>query len=392
MKICVVTSTRADFGLLSGLMHRLEDSEDMVLQVVVTGSHLLQDFGDTLREVEDAGFVVSWKVHAISHALTGADMSKQVGMGVVGFTEGFLALSPDVVVILGDRYEMLSAAIASFFLGVPILHIHGGEVTEGALDDGIRHSISKFSRVHAVAAQDYADRLIRAGESPEFVHVVGGLGVDEIQRVELLTKANLEAELGISLSGIAFLVTYHPVTAGAHHSLEEISHLTRALDSFPEATVVFTMPNADPEHQVIWDEIRKAVDAHGESWKFFASLGQQKYLSLAAAVSAVVGNSSSGLTEVPSLKTPTVNIGPRQKGRLQAVSVINCSPVKEEIRDALHRAISPTFEKKVRRTENPYGEAGATEKIVKMLRKINFKNLGPKVYYDLPSIQGSQMS
>ena len=382
MKVCVVTSTRADFGLLRGLMGRIQESRTLDLQVLVTGAHLLSQFGNTVEDILDAGFSVDWTVTEVSSASTGADVAEQVGSGISGFSRGFQNLSPDVVVLLGDRYEMLSAAIAAFFLEIPILHLHGGEVTHGAFDDAIRHSITKFARLHGVAAKEYAERIIRAGEQPGSVHVVGGLGVDEILRTTLLSRPELESSLNVELDGEVFLVTYHPVTAGAHDSRVEINSLIDALDSFPDTTVIFTMPGADPEHKIVMEQITEAVTARASRWHFFASLGQQTYLSLLAQASAVVGNSSSGLLEAPSLRIPTVNIGPRQKGRLLARSVIEAEATTTSIVEALKRALAPEFHKILADVVSPYGTGGAVDKIMVILQDTDFSSLGPKLYYD----------
>lgn len=382
MKVCIVTSTRADFGLLKGLLHRIKDSNTLDLQVVATGAHLLEQFGATRQDILDAGFAVNLEVKELTSAATGSDVADQVGKGILGFSSGFQRLAPDVVVLLGDRYEMLAAAIAAFFLEIPLIHLHGGEVTQGAFDDAIRHSITKFARIHGVAAEEYAERIIRAGEHPDSVHLIGGLGVDEILRTDLLSKKELEASLSLDLGGPVFLVTYHPVTTGTHDSSQEIESLIEALDSFPGATVIFTMPGADPEHQVIADRIAEAVAVRAPDWHFVASLGQQKYLSLVAVASAVVGNSSSGLLEAPTLRTPTVNIGNRQRGRLMARSVVQAEATTADITRALHRALSPEFLATLENTVNPYGTGGAVDKIVKLLEETDFSRLGPKIHYD----------
>ena len=382
MKVCVVTSTRADFGLLRGLMNRIEKSKKLDLQVAVTGAHLMSQFGETFQDIVDAGFSVDWTVTEPSAATMGADVADQVSEGISGFRRGFQNLTPDVVVLLGDRYEILSAALAAFFLEIPILHLHGGEVTHGAFDDAIRHSITKFARVHGVAAPEYAERIIRAGEQPDSVHLVGGLGVDEILGTTLLSKQELESSLELALDEEIFLVTYHPVTAGAHDSSVEIDSLVAALDSFPEATVIFTMPGADPDHQIVVERITEAVTKRSARWHFFSSLGQQKYLSLLALASAVVGNSSSGILEAPTLRTPTINIGPRQEGRLMAHSVIQAEPTTVSVAQALNRARSPEFQSILDDVANPYGAGGAVDKIMGILEGTNFSALGPKIYYD----------
>ena len=382
MKVCVVTSTRADFGLLRGLMTRIEESRNLDLQVVVTGAHLMSQFGNTVQDILNAGFSVDWKVAEITAASTGAEVAYQVGRGVSGFSRGFQDLAPDVVVLLGDRYEILSAAIAAFFLDIPVLHLHGGEVTHGAFDDAIRHSITKFARIHGVAAPEYAERIIRAGEQPESVHIVGGLGVDEILRTTLLSRQELESSLELALDGEVFVVTYHPVTAGAHDSRAEIDSLIAALDSFSEATVIFTMPGADPDHEIVIERISEAVAMRSPRWHFFSSLGQHKYLSLLALASAVVGNSSSGILEAPTFRTPTINVGPRQAGRLMARSVIQAEPTTVSVVHAINRARSPEFHAMLEDVVNPYGTGGAVDKIMRVVEETDFSSLGQKIYFD----------
>ncbi len=383
MKICVVTGTRAEFGLLSGLMHLIEESETLHLQLVVTGAHLLEEFGHTIDEITTSGFSVDWKVTEITHAIQHADVAHQVGSGVVGFTNAFSELEPDVLVILGDRYEMLAAAVASFFLKIPVVHIHGGEVTHGAFDDVIRHAITKFSSMHCVSHSDYAQRVIQLGENPETVHVVGSLGVDRIHQLALKSKSHLERDLGISLKEPVLLVTYHPVTHGESNPTGEVGELIAALEAVPEATVISTMPNADPGHDVISDSWVAAAARHQGRWLYSPSLGQVNYWSVMALSAAVVGNSSSGILEAPSFSTPTINIGPRQDGRIMSASVVNCIPKRDRIEMALQKVLSKEFQHSVATVANPLGGPGAAEKIHSLLENFHESNRGDKVFYDL---------
>ena len=382
-KIAVVTGTRAEYGLLAPVMHKIKASSSLELQVIVTGAHLLAEFGLTVEDIVEEGFVVNRSIPEISSASTGAEVAQQVGAGVIAFTAAFGELAPDALVLLGDRYELLAAATAAYFLAIPIVHLHGGEVTQGAFDDAIRHTISQFARVHAVAAPEYAERLIRAGAQPDSVHVVGGLGVDSVHSADNLTKNELEAALGIVLEGPLLLVTYHPVTAGKHDTETEIQSLFSALGSFPEATVVFTLPNADPEHDVIAKALQEVVKGK-EDWHLFSSLGATTYLSLLTQASAVVGNSSSGLTEAPILRVPTVNIGPRQDGRLKARTVLSCGTGQAEIEEAIVQALSHDFMESLIGVESPYGTAGATDRVLALLESTAFDTLDQKKYYDPP--------
>jgi UDP-hydrolysing UDP-N-acetyl-D-glucosamine 2-epimerase len=387
MKVAVVTGTRAEFGLLSGLMALIAESSKLDLQVVVTGTHLLPEFGHTVEAIAGAGFQIAAEVRGITHANTGADVGRQVGTGTSEFTDTFTSLSPGVVVLLGDRYEMLAAAIAAFFLDIPIVHIHGGEVTHGAFDDTIRHAITKFSSVHCVAHADYAARVIQLGEQPGTVHVVGALGVDQLSSTALKTREELERYFQIELRDPLFLVTYHPVTSGDSDALSEVSELVAALEAIPEATVILTMPNADPEHQVIVDVLRGAADRHPGRWLFSESLGQVNYWSVMALATAVVGNSSSGILEAPSFPVATINIGPRQRGRIFAPSVVSCLPTEASISSAFQRVTSKDFRDSLGAVTNPLGGPGAANRILAVIENLPAGNLKGKVFYDQPGSQ-----
>ena len=387
MKVAVVTGTRAEFGLLSGLMALIAESSKLDLQVVVTGTHLLPEFGHTVEAIAGAGFQIAAEVRGITHANTGADVGRQVGTGTSEFTDTFTSLSPGVVVLLGDRYEMLAAAIAAFFLDIPIVHIHGGEVTHGAFDDTIRHAITKFSSVHCVAHADYAARVIQLGEQPGTVHVVGALGVDQLSSTALKTREELERYFQIELRDPLFLVTYHPVTSGDSDALSEVSELVAALEAIPEATVILTMPNADPEHQVIVDVLRGAADRHPGRWLFSESLGQVNYWSVMALATAVVGNSSSGILEAPSFPVATINIGPRQRGRIFAPSVVSCLPTEASISSAFQRVTSKDFRDSLGAVTNPLGGPGAANRIFAVIENLPAGNLKGKVFYDQPGSQ-----
>lgn len=383
-KVAVVSGTRAEYGLLAPIMRRLVNSLTMELQLVVTGSHLLSEFGLTVSEIERDGFMVNHRVPQVSSASSGLDVAHQVGAGTAAFADVFTDLEPDVVLVLGDRYEIFAAASAAFFLNIPVMHLHGGEVTSGAFDDAIRHVISQLSHIHAVAAPEYGERLVRAGAHPDTVHVVGGLGVDVAHHASLSSRDFLEEELNLTLSGVLFLVTYHPVTRAAHDTEAEMKALLEALDSYPDATIVFTLPNADPEHAQIVESLREAVGERA-NWFLFPSLGSNRYLSLMALASVVVGNSSSGLTEAPSLGTPTVNIGPRQQGRLLAKSVISCGAGSHEITAAIDRALVSDFAIVANNSPSPYGGPGAVDRILQLLEQTSFGTLGEKKYFDPPS-------
>ena len=383
MKICVVTATRAEYGLLSGLMRLIDDSTAFELQVVVAGTHLLEDFGHTVRDIVTEGFSVSRTVDSITQASTGFDVASQVGAGITGFANAFTELDPDFVVVLGDRYEMFAATQAAFFLGIRILHIHGGEVTHGALDDSIRHAISKLASFHCVAHEEYASRVIQLGEQPESVHIVGSLGIDQLHNTALQTRQDLEVDLDLEMKDPVLLVTYHPVTNGHSDARNEALELVAALEGMKNPTIILTMPNADPGHQFISEIFRAAADRNGPGWVFRESLGRVRYWSVMSLAAVVVGNSSSGLLEAPSFPTATVNIGPRQSGRIVADSVVTCEPNKASITQALEQALSGPFQQDLRSVENPLGGPGAAKRIFSVMESLSDSSLERKIFYDL---------
>lgn len=384
MKVAVVTATRAEFGILRNLVGRIDESPDLELQLIVTGTHLLAEFGNTIEEIQSSGLKVSATVEEITYADTGKDVAQQVGAGIQGFTSALVELQSDLIVILGDRYEMLAASVSAFFLDIPIVHIHGGEVTEGAFDDSIRHAITKFSSIHCVAHKTYAQRVIQMGEQPDSVHVVGGLGADALTDVSLKSREELEQTLGIKLRKTSFLVTQHPVTSGARDTSDETNALVKALDHFPDATVVFTMPNADPEHKIVEDIIKEAVRERSNYWYFFESLGSENYWSLMAEASAIVGNSSSGILEAPSFSVPTVNIGNRQVGRIFPKSVVSCEPNVESIIKSLEHVLKPAFKQGLEELANPLAQPDTVGKIMRIIATISAQRPATKFFYDLP--------
>lgn len=386
MKVAAVTATRAEFGMLTDLLRGIHESSYLDLKLIVTGTHLLEEFGDTVRYIQSAGIPISCTVNEITHAHTDLEVANQVGAGIGGFAKALSELEPDMIVILGDRYEMLAASIASFFLGIPILHIHGGEVTEGAFDDSIRHTITKLASLHCVAHETYARRVIQLGEHPDSVHVVGGLGADGLSRATLKSRAELESDLNIKIRDPLLLVTQHPVTSGPRDTLLEATELIHALNHFEEATVIFTMPNADPEHRVLEEIFRGAVEDRRERWYFFKSLGQVNYWSLMAEASAVVGNSSSGILEAPSLGVPTVNIGHRQKGRIFAPSIVSCEPTADSIVATLRLALEPRFRKGLKNLASPFSKPDAAERILTIITSRSAQKWPNKVFYDIPSL------
>ena len=381
-KICVITGSRAEYGLLRKLIKLLDVSELFQLQLIVTGSHLSKKFGETVNEVERDGFKINSKIDINLVSDTPIGISKSTSIGLSGFADEFELLNPDMILVLGDRFEILSAVIAAMYARIPIAHIHGGELTEGAIDDAIRHSITKFSHLHFVGNEVYRKRVIQLGEKPERVFNVGGLGVDAINDINLIPKNKLEKDLNIKFLKKNLLITFHPVTLEDKSSLKQISELLDALSNLQSTSLIFTMPNADGDSQVIFEKIEDYVSCNKNAYVFI-SLVQVRYLSCLAQVDAIVGNSSSGLHEAPSFRKATINIGDRQKGRIQSKSVINCKPLSQDIQKAIKDSYSQEFKEHLLNVQNPYGDGGAAKRIVETISNVDLSSLIHKEFYDL---------
>lgn len=379
-KICVVTGSRAEYGLLSVVMQELKNEPAFTLQVVATGMHLAPQFGLTWREIEADGFIIDASVDMQLTSDTPAGVTKSLGLAVIGFAEAFNRLKPDLLVVLGDRYEILAAAQAALISKVPMAHIAGGDTTEGAFDEAIRHSITKMSHLHFVTNEASAKRVRQLGENPEHVFVVGSPGIDVINKVKLLTREELEKQLDFRFLKRNLLVTFHPATLEAIPAQDQFQELLKALDTLGnDIGIIITLPNADTDNSAIIKLIEHYVSTHPRS-RAYPSLGQIRYLSAVSHVDAVVGNSSSGLYEVPSFKKPTVNIGDRQKGRIQASSVINCRPYAADI----IRAINEAFKKDCSATVNPYGKGDSAERIISVLKAVaDYRALLQKHFYEI---------
>ncbi len=383
-RVCVVTGARSEYGLLRWVMDEARRASDLELQVIVTGSHLSPSHGLTVDEIVQDGFEISRRVEMQLSSDTGAGMAKSMGLGLVGFADAFSDLQPDVVVVLGDRYEILAVASAALACRIPLAHIHGGELTEGAIDEAIRHAVTKLSLIHFVAAREYGDRIIRMGESPDRVFVVGGLGVDNILRLPVLDRLELEASMGFRFGSRNLLVTFHPETLSPLSALEQIAGLLEALRSFPDIHLIFTLPNADAGGHVIRNQIEEFIRERPNSC-VYASLGQKRYLSCLRQVDGVVGNSSSALLEAPTLHRGAINIGDRQMGRLCAESVINCANSADDIRQAIEYLYTNEFQSLVAKASNPYGAGGASARIVEVLRHWDFSRGTRKRFYTFGS-------
>lgn len=382
--VCVVTGTRADYGLLYWLMKGLQESEDFDLQVAVTGMHLSEAYGMTWTQVRDAGFPISAKVEIDLSSDTPEAITKQLAQGICGFASAFADLQPDLVILLGDRYEALAAASAACIACIPIAHLHGGETTEGAFDEAFRHSITKMSQLHFTSAEVHRQRVIQLGEHPSRSFNVGAMGLDNIEQLDLLEKEDFEASIDFTLKRQNILVTFHPVTLEKQTSQQQFEALLKALTQYPDLGVIFTKPNSDTGNQIISAQIDAFAAVHPDRCVVHTSLGQLRYLSALKLVDAVVGNSSSGLIEVPAFNTATVNIGDRQKGRLAGSSVIHCEPDLESISAALTSALSKEFHDTLDGSHNPYGKAGAAQRVIKELKSYDFSLGVKKSFFDLP--------
>ncbi|WP_367237603.1 UDP-N-acetylglucosamine 2-epimerase [Pseudomonas sp. Rh2] len=380
-KVAVFTGTRAEYGLLYWLMKSIQASETLDLQVIVSGMHLSPEFGETWKEVERDGFVIDAKVEILLSSDTPVGVVKSMGLGTLGFADALDRLRPDVLVVLGDRFEALAIVQAALIMRIPVAHLHGGEITEGAYDDAIRHAISKMAHLHFVASEVYRRRVIQMGEAPERVFNVGAIGLDHHSRSERMSLAELSESLGFRLKSPYFVVTYHPVTNAEESPENSFSAILSALDKFPNYQVVLTYPNADNGGRAIIPLLENYAEAQPERVLAIPSLGFKRYLSAISNAAAVIGNSSSGIIEVPSFGIPSINIGVRQLGRLAADSVLHCKPYIVDIENALNKALSKDFSSKSKQAINPYGQGNASGAIVKVLE--NFDGATHKSFYDL---------
>jgi GDP/UDP-N,N'-diacetylbacillosamine 2-epimerase (hydrolysing) len=383
-KICVVTGTRAEYGLLYWLMKEIQADINLELQVIVTGMHLSHEFGLTYQEIEKE-FYINKKIEMLLSSDTSVGISKSMGLAQISFAEAYSELNPDIVVLLGDRFEIFSAASAAMISRIPLAHIHGGETTEGAFDEAIRHSITKMSHLHFVATEKYRQRVIQLGEAPERVFNFGAPGLDNIHKLKLLTKDEFEKSIDFGLGKKNLLVTFHPVTLEQGTAKEQFQQLLNALDNLEDTHIIFTKSNADTDGRVINAMIDKYVLTNTNKSIAFYSLGQLRYLSALAVVDAVVGNSSSGLIEAPSFKIGTINIGDRQKGRIKSESIIDSEPNSESIGCAICRLYSSEFQQKLSKVKNPYGEGGSSQKIAGVLSTHSLAKLLKKTFIDLTS-------
>lgn len=381
-KICVITGTRAEYGLLYWVMKGIQAEPAFELQLCVTGMHLSPEFGLTYRNIENDGFVISKKIECLLSSDTPVGISKSIALAVAGFAEAFHELNPDLIVLLGDRFEILAAATAAVIAKIPIAHCHGGESTEGLIDEPIRHAVTKMSHLHFTSTEWYRQRVIQLGEQPENVYNVGALGIENINKLQLLSKEDFERSIDFRLAEKSILVTFHPVTLEHATAEYQFGQLLKVLEELRSATIIFTKPNADTDGRIIIKMIDEFVSTNPNSISFI-SMGQTRYLSALKYVDVVIGNSSSGLIEVPSFKKPTINIGDRQRGRIMADSVVSCDPTYDGVRSALQRVMSEAFQAKLQQVTNPYGNGNSSEKIIDVIRQSQPQDLIKKTFHDL---------
>lgn len=381
-KICVVTATRAEYGLLKPLMNLIQDSDDLQLQIIATGAHLSPEFGLTYKQIESDGFKIDEKIEILLSADTSSSIVKTMGIAMMGMADVFSRLKPDLLVILGDRYEMLAIASAATIFTIPIAHLHGGELTAGAYDDAIRHAISKMSSLHFTSTEEYRKRVIQLGEQPDKVFNVGAIGLDNVNNLKLLTKEELEADLNIKFNKFNYQVTFHPETLGNISSQEQFQNLLNVIDQQKDSFFIFTKANADTDGRIINEMIDKYVIDHPTKAKAYSSLGTLRFLSVVKNCTAIVGNSSSGILEAPSLKTATLNIGSRQDGRVQAESIINVECSELEIKKGFEELISIDFQGKVQKVVNPYEQRNTAIRILNEI-KGNIIKTTNKTFYDI---------
>lgn len=381
-KICIVTATRAEYGLFKPLMDLLQAAEDLELQIIATGAHLSPEFGLTYKQIEADGFTINEKIEILLSSDTPSSIVKTMGLAMNGLAEVIPRLQPDMFVILGDRYEMLAIAAAITIFKVPILHLHGGEITEGAYDDAIRHAITKLSHLHFTSTEEYRSRVIQMGEAPDRVFNVGAIGLDNVANLQLLDKAELEQDLGIKFLKYNYQVTFHPETLSNLSSKDQFQILLDAIEQQDDSFFIFTKANADTDGRIINQMIDQYVSKNPNKAKAFLSLGTLRFLSVVKQSTAIVGNSSSGILEAPSLHTATINIGDRQKGRTQAKSIVNVSCDRNEIMDGFEAVKESSFKDNLQNLDNPYYNGGAAPKIVKVIQDLNQLS-SLKRYYNL---------
>ena len=381
-KVCIVTGSRAEYGLLYWLIKEVEADKNLKLQLIATGMHLSSEFGLTYKEIEK-DFKIDKKIDMHLSSDTSIGISKSMSIAQTSFAKAYIELKPDIVVVLGDRYEIFSAVSSAMISRIPIAHLHGGEATEGSIDEAIRHCITKMSHLHFTATEEYSKRVMQLGEDSKRVFNVGGAGIENIKRLKLLTKVKFEKSINFKLKKKNVLVTFHPVTLEVKTSKKHFQELLNSIEELEDTNIIFTKANSDADGKIINQMIDKYISKNLDKSIGVASLGQLNYLSALQYVDFVIGNSSSGLLEVPSFRIGTINIGDRQNGRIKADSVVDCLPNKKSIKKAIKLVYSKKFQKFLKDVKNPYGDECASKKIIKVLKSVKLENILKKTFFDI---------
>ena len=382
-KVCVITGSRAEYGLLLNLIKKIKNDKSFKLQIIATCMHLLPKYGSTYKEIIKDGFKIDYKVKMPISSSKPENITKATGLGMIGFSKAYKKLKPDLAIVLGDRFEILSAAFAALSQKIPLAHIHGGESTFGAIDDAIRHSVTKMSTWHFPATKKYKERIMQMGENSKNIFVVGSLGVDRIKKIKLFSKSKLEKKINFKFDKPTLLITYHPETLGKNLEKDNLKALLGAIRSIKNIKAIFTLPNIDSGSDIIITMVKKFVKLNKEKFKVFKSMGDVLYLSAMKHSKLVLGNSSSGIIEAPTLRIPTVNIGDRQEGRIQAKSILNSNTNKLSIIKSINQALSKEFKKKISKIKNPYELKNTSDKIFSIIKKIKFDRVTKKRFNDL---------
>jgi len=383
IKICVFTGSRAEYGLLKPLIDELKNEREIELQLIISGMHLSPEFGMTVNEISIEGISKVERVEILLSSDTPTGVSKAMGLGMISFAETYERLKPDIIIGLGDRFELFSAVAAALVARIPVAHIHGGELTLGAYDDGFRHAITKMAHLHFTSTEEYRKRVIQLGENPKNVFNVGAIGLDNIKNMKLLSLKELEKSINFILDKPFFIVTFHAVTLEKNSAGNQTKELLNALNEFSGYKILFTKPNADNDSRIIIKMIDDFVRENNSRAAAFDSLGQLRYLSALKHADMIIGNSSSGIIEMPSFNKPTINIGDRQKGRIFPKSVIQSEPNKKSIADSITKGLSDNFNRVIKNIDNIYGDGKTAKRIKKNLLRIHTQNLIKKDFYDI---------
>lgn len=383
-KIVILTANRAEYGLLSSIIKKLDKEKCIEVKVAVTGSHLSPEFGMTVNEIKNDGINIDKEIEILMSSDTPSSISKSMGLALIGFADYFKECKPDALMVLGDRYETLAVCMAALNAQIPIIHLHGGEATQGLIDEAVRNAITKMSYLHFTSTDEYRKRVIQMGEAPERVYTCGAIGVENMLQIKLLSQKELEDDLGCKLGQKYAVMTFHPVTLENNTARQQIEHVLNVIKNYPDIIFLCTKANADADGRVINECIAKYANTYSNLY-LFDSLGVKRYLSALKNARFVIGNSSSGIIEAPSFHIPTINIGNRQKGRIQAESVINCEPIENEIGNAIDIAMSESFNNRIKEVVNPYYKDDTSQMIVDVTKDylINNKLNVQKKFYDI---------